>query len=101
QQLAETIEPGMKRSKWKLFRAICEARPALGVTDRALTVLDALLTFYPDDEISEEKGLIVFPSNAQLSLRARGMTSATLRRHLAVLVEAGLILRKDSPNGKR
>ena len=101
QQLAETIEPGMKRSKWKLFRAICEARPALGVTDRALTVLDALLTFYPDDEISEEKGLIVFPSNAQLSLRARGMTAATLRRHLAVLVEAGLILRKDSPNGKR
>ncbi|MGV4796532.1 plasmid replication protein RepC [Rhizobium sp. F40D2] len=101
QQLAGTIEPGMKRSKWKLFRAICEARPALGVTDRALTVLDALLTFYPDDEISEEKGLIVFPSNAQLSLRARGMTPATLRRHLAVLVEAGLILRKDSPNGKR
>ncbi|MBY3035115.1 plasmid replication protein RepC [Rhizobium laguerreae] len=101
QQLAETIEPGMKRSKWKLFRAICEARPALGVTDRALTVLDAILTFYPDDEISEEKGLIVFPSNAQLSLRARGMTPATLRRHLAVLVEAGLILRKDSPNGKR
>ncbi|PDT34087.1 replication initiation protein RepC [Rhizobium sp. M10] len=101
QQLAETIEPGMKRSKWKLFRAICEARPALGVTDRALTVLDALLTFYPDDEISEEKGLIVFPSNAQLSLRARGMTPATLRRHLAVLVEAGLIVRKDSPNGKR
>ena len=101
QQLAETIEPGMRRSKWKLFRAICEARPALGVTDRALTVLDALLTFYPDDEISEEKGLIVFPSNAQLSLRARGMTPATLRRHLAVLVEAGLILRKDSPNGKR
>ncbi|MBY5816186.1 plasmid replication protein RepC [Rhizobium leguminosarum] len=101
QQLAETIEPGMKRSKWKLFRAICEARPALGVTDRALTVLDALLTFYPDDEISEEKGLIVFPSNVQLSLRARGMTPATLRRHLAVLVEAGLILRKDSPNGKR
>ncbi|UVD60584.1 replication initiation protein RepC (plasmid) [Rhizobium sp. Pop5] len=101
QQLAETIEPGIKRSKWKLFRAICEARPALGVTDRALTVLDALLTFYPDDEISEEKGLIVFPSNAQLSLRARGMTPATLRRHLAVLVEAGLILRKDSANGKR
>ena len=101
QQLAETIEPGIKRNKWKLFRAICEARPALGVTDRALTVLDALLTFYPDDEISEEKGLIVFPSNAQLSLRARGMTPATLRRHLAVLVEAGLIVRRDSPNGKR
>ncbi|MDX0973264.1 replication initiation protein RepC [Sinorhizobium medicae] len=101
QQLAETIEPGITRNKWKLFRAICEARPALGVTDRALTVLDALLTFYPSDEISEERGLIVFPSNAQLSIRARGMTAATLRRHLAVLVDAGLILRKDSANGKR
>jgi replication initiation protein RepC len=101
QQLAETIKPGTTRSKWKLFRAICEARPSLGVTDRALTVLDALLTFYPSDEISEERGLIVFPSNAQLSLRARGMTAATLRRHLAGLVDAGLILRKDSANGKR
>ncbi|MBB3386666.1 DNA-binding transcriptional ArsR family regulator [Rhizobium sp. BK609] len=101
QQLAEEIEPGINRNKWKLFRAICEARPSLGVSDRALTVLDALLTFYPGDEISEERGLVVFPSNAQLSIRARGMTAATLRRHLAVLVEAGLILRKDSANGKR
>ncbi|RVH69147.1 replication initiation protein RepC [Sinorhizobium meliloti] len=101
QQLAENIEPGTTRNKWKLFRAICEARPALGVTDRALTVLDALLTFYPADELSEERGLIVFPSNAQLSIRARGMTPATLRRHLAGLVDAGLIVRKDSANGKR
>nr|WP_200991926.1 plasmid replication protein RepC [Rhizobium rhizogenes]QCL10544.1 replication C N-terminal domain protein [Rhizobium rhizogenes] len=101
QRLAEEIEPGISRNKWKLFRAICEARPALGVTDRALTVLDALLTFYPDNELSEESGLIVFPSNAQLSIRARGMTAATLRRHLAGLVEVGLIIRKDSANGKR
>lgn len=101
QQLAEEIEPGITRNKWKLFRAVCEARPALGVSDRALTVLDALLTFYPGDVISEDRGLIVFPSNAQLSIRARGMTAATLRRHLAVLVDAGLILRKDSANGKR
>jgi len=101
QQLAGAIEPGTTRNKWKLFRAVCEARPLLGMTDRALTVLDALLTFYPDDELSQARGLVVFPSNAQLSLRARGMTAATLRRHLAVLVNAGLILRKDSPNGKR
>lgn len=101
QQLAETIEPGTTRNKWRLFRAVCEARPSLGVSDRALTVLDALLTFYPDNEITVERGLIVFPSNAQLSIRARGMTPATLRRHLAGLVDAGLILRKDSANGKR
>ena len=45
--------------------------------------------------------LVVFPSNRQLSLRAHGMAPATLRRHLAVLVDAGLIVRRDSPNGKR
>ncbi|MCP2138588.1 replication initiation protein RepC [Rhizobium sp. SLBN-94] len=98
---AEKASTEIKRNKWKLFRAICEARADLGVSDRSLTVLDALLSFYPSDELSTSSGVIVFPSNAQLSIRARGMTAATLRRHLAALVEAGLILRKDSPNGKR
>ena len=60
-----------------------------------------LLSFYPDSELSEENGLVVFPSNAQLSLRAHGMADATLRRHLAALVGCGLIIRRDSPNGKR
>ena len=44
---------------------------------------------------------MVFPSNDQLSLRAHGMAPATLRRHLAVLVHCGLLIRRDSPNGKR
>jgi len=87
--------------KWKLYRALCEARGKLGITDRALAVLNALLSFYPQQELSQEQGLIVFPSNAQLSLRANGMPEATLRRHLAVLVSAGLLIRKDSANGKR
>ena len=43
----------------------------------------------------------MFPSNRQLSLRAHGMAAATLRRHLAGLVDCGLIIRRDSPNGKR
>src|SRR5690606_2037752 len=42
-----------------------------------------------------------FPSNAQLSRRAHGISGATLRRHLAALTSTGVILRKDSPNGKR
>ena len=29
------------------------------------------------------------------------MAPATLRRHLAVLVDAGIVVRRDSPNGKR
>ena len=65
-----------------------------------MAVLDALLTFHPET-ILAGKDLVVFPSNRQLSLRAHGMAPATLRRHLAVLVDAGLIVRRDSPNGKR
>ncbi|MCM3165178.1 plasmid replication protein RepC, partial [Metabacillus litoralis] len=55
----------------------------------------------PDDYMNEKTGLVVFPSNRQLSLRAHGMPESTLRRHLASLVEAGIIARKDSPTRKR
>jgi replication initiation protein RepC len=87
--------------KWKVFRDACEARSLLGIQDRALAVLDALLTFHPVGELSRERPMVVFPSNAQLSVRAHGIAGTTLRRHLAALVEAGLIIRRDSPNGKR
>lgn len=95
------IKSGKSADKWKVFRDTCEARAVLGIQDRALAVLDALLTFYPEAELSEERGLVVFPSNDQLSVRAHGIAGTTLRRHLAALVEAGLIQRKDSANGKR
>ncbi|KQV41247.1 plasmid replication protein RepC [Rhizobium sp. Root1204] len=95
------IKPGKSVDKWKVFRDACEARIVLGLTDRALSVLNALLSFYPEQQLSDERGLIVFPSNNQLTVRAHGITGTTLRRHLAALVDAGLIIRKDSPNGKR
>ncbi|MER8428361.1 plasmid replication protein RepC [Mesorhizobium sp. M1403] len=87
--------------KWQVYRDLCEGKSIVGIGDRALAVLNALLSFYPDSELSEENGLIVFPSNAQLSLRAHGMPEPTVRRHLAALVDCGLIVRRDSPNGKR
>lgn len=95
------IKPGKSADKWKIFRDASEARQLLGLQDRSLAVLDALLSFYPDNELRQDRPLIVFPSNAQLTLRAHGIAGATLRRHLALLVEAGLIIRKDSANGKR
>ena len=98
---AAQAKPGKAVNKWKIFRDLCTARTRLGLQDRALAVLNALLSFYPQDELSARRGLVVFPSNAQLSLRAHGISETTLRRHLAVLVEAGLVLRRDSPNGKR
>ncbi|MVT69482.1 replication initiation protein RepC [Bradyrhizobium pachyrhizi] len=101
-QMAATARPPEKVvHKWKIYQAICAARPRLGVSERALSVLNALLTFHPETALTGEDDLIVFPSNRQLSLRAHGMPSSTLRRHLAVLVDAGLIVRRDSPNGKR
>jgi replication initiation protein RepC len=96
-----TSTPGARVEKWKVFRDICETRKRFGLQDRALAVLDALLTFYPDSQLDAVNGLVVFPSNAQLSVRAHGITESTLRRQLGALVDAGLIQRRDSPNGKR
>ncbi|OCP08402.1 MULTISPECIES: plasmid replication protein RepC [unclassified Ensifer] len=101
QYMSREIEPETSADKWKLFRALCEAKPKLGISERALSVMNALLSFYPETTLSEENGLIVFPSNTQLSLRAHGMAEATLRRHIAALVDAGLLARRDSANGKR
>lgn len=101
QNESRQIPEGRVVEKWQIYRNLCEGKSIVGVGDRALAVLNALLSFYPDSELSEENGLIVFPSNAQLSLRAHGMPDATVRRHLAALVDCGLIVRRDSPNGKR
>ncbi|MBM7045536.1 plasmid replication protein RepC [Rhizobium lusitanum] len=95
------IKAGKSVEKWKVFRDASEAREALGLQSNSLAVLDALMSFYPENELRQEAQLVVFPSNAQLILRTHGMAGATLRRHLALLVESGLIVRKDSANGKR
>jgi replication initiation protein RepC len=86
--------------KWRVFRDICAAKSRIGVSERSLAVLDALLSFHPETTLCGEN-LIVFPSNVSLALRAHGMAPTTLRRHLAALVDCGLIIRRDSPNGKR
>jgi len=98
---AAVPRPTRTVEKWKVFRDVAEARQLLGLQDRAVAVLNALLTFYPNNELKPDGGLVVFPSNAQLSLRAHGIAGTTLRRHLAALVEVGLVHRRDSPNGKR
>ncbi|MBR7540309.1 hypothetical protein KC221_29420, partial [Mycobacterium tuberculosis] len=73
QAQASDVDPEASVDKWKLFRSLCEARALIGISDRALVVLNALLTFYPQTALSEAGGLVVFPSNGQLSLRAHGM----------------------------
>ena len=101
QSAAAEVGRAKSADKWRIFRDASEARELLGLQDRSLAVLNALLSFYPDNELRRDAQLVVFPSNAQLALRAHGIAGATLRRHLALLVEAGLIVRRDSANGKR
>jgi replication initiation protein RepC len=101
QLVAKTAPEDASVQKWKVFQSIREARDLLGATDRSLAILNALLSFHPEPELSGSGELIVWPSNEQLAARANGMSSTTLRRHLAVLVDCGLVIRRDSPNGKR
>lgn len=94
--------PAPGPDKWTLLSDLTRAARALGLSHRTLSVLKALLTFLPGREISPRPGpSIVFPANRTLSERLNGMPESTLRRHLAALVSAGIVSRRDSPNRKR
>lgn len=101
QQAVCEIPASKSVDKWKVFRDASAAMELLGLQSSSLSVLDALLSFFPEKELRGDAQLVVFPSNMQLSLRAHSMPGSTLRRHLGALVDAGLIIRKDSANGKR
>ncbi|PXW55115.1 replication initiation protein RepC [Chelatococcus asaccharovorans] len=101
QMTARTVPAEAVVHKWQVFQHIREARDRLGATDRSLAILNALLSFHPETALTGAAELVVWPSNEQLMARANGMPATTLRRHLAVLVGCGLIVRRDSPNGKR
>lgn len=90
-----------RADKWQLLRALTEARSRFGLSDRTLCLLEALASFASERELDGSKPIIVFPSNRELSVRARGMAPATIRRHIAALVDAGFLFRRDSANGKR
>jgi replication initiation protein RepC len=83
------------------LRELSKAQAAFGISERDLTVLQGLLSFFPDDALGGNTEMVVFPSNKAICERLNGMPCSTMRRHLARLVEAGLLMRRDSPNGKR
>lgn len=88
--------------KWALLDALTHAAPDFGLTHRSLTVLRALLSFFPDRALPHAVGAaVVYPSNRTLSERLNGMPESTLRRHLSTLVQSGLVDRQDSANRKR
>lgn len=97
----QPVEQGRAINRWALYKQLCVAKSDFGLNDRCLAVLSSLLSFLPEDQMTTKSHPVVFPSNRQLSLRAHGMPESTLRRHLTSLINAGIIARKDSPNGKR
>ena len=97
----EASVSGKPVNKWELLRELSKAQAAFGVSERDLTVLQGLLSFFPDDALGGNAEMVVFPSNKAICERLNGMPCSTMRRHLARLVEAGLLMRRDSPNGKR
>ncbi len=97
-----TLPAPQSISKWDMLREITAARKSLGLSDRDLTVLQALISFHPGADLSGGPGqMVVYPSNAAICARLNGMPDSTMRRHLAALVSAGILTRRDSPNGKR
>lgn len=91
---------------YELLGPVRVLRKELGLTSNDVTVLTALISFLPRDgnatgSATPPKLTVVFPSNASLSERANGIDERTLRRCLGRLDAAGLIVRKNSANGKR
>ncbi|MFT6024941.1 MAG: replication initiation protein RepC [Ascidiaceihabitans sp.] len=101
QALAQKAPALPSIDKYSVLDDLRDARMYFGLSDRDLAVLAALLSFLPSRQVSQDVATLVYPSNRVLSERAHGMAESTLRRHLAHLVNAGVILRHDSPNGKR
>ena len=97
----EASVPARPVNKWELLRELSKAQTAFGVSERDLTVLQGLLSFFQDDALGGNAEMVVFPTNKAICERLNGMPCSTMRRHLARLVEAGLLQRRDSPNGKR
>lgn len=87
--------------KWTVYNDCKKLSKQLELTDNSFKVLEALIKFYPGDNLRPGIQLIVFAQNEQICERAFGMPESTLRDQINKLIEAGLILRKDSPNRKR
>lgn len=95
-------------SRRAIMTAVNTCSRDLGLRQGAVVVLDALLSCLPcqgpdgsEVPITPATLLTVYASNETLCFRAKGLTDRQLRRHLATLEEAGLLLRRDSANGKR
>lgn len=104
-----SLQPGFQPVlRRKLMAALSMTGRELGLRPATLMVLDTLMSFLPcKDAAGKEMPvtplhlLTIYASNETISFRARGLTDRQLRRHFELLERKGLIIRRDSANGKR
>lgn len=100
---SESVGTGsVARSKWQLLKVIEDIRKPLGLKGTSIALLRAMLSFVRSDAITaaSDEAHICFASNAALATRAH-VSVQTVERHIAKLVDLGLLVRKSSGNGKR
>ena len=90
------------RDKWQLLKVVESIRETLGLKGTSIAVLRAMLSFVRSDQINATRDAdhICFASNAALSARSH-VSIQTVERHIAKLVDLGLLTRRASGNGKR
>ncbi|RWR26225.1 replication protein C [Sinirhodobacter populi] len=104
-----THQPGFRPvSRRTIMSAVNTCSRDLGIRQGAVVVLDALLSCLPcqgpdgnELPVTPATLLTVYASNETLCFRAKGLTDRQLRRHIETLEKAGLLVRRDSANGKR
>lgn len=102
QAAAQQDLPPSGVNKWEALRELAAARIAFGLSDRDLSVLQALVSFHQATIVGgNHSETVVHPSNKAICERLNGMPCSTMRRHLANLVQTGFVVRRDSANGKR
>ena len=101
QAYTEQELPTERPDKYEVLKHLTTAREVYELSDRDLAILQGLLSYHHGKTLEGEDGLVVYPSNKSLCERLQGMPEPTLRRRLARLVGTGIIVRRDSPNGKR
>lgn len=84
--------------KTSLFAACRQAVKALGLKASQAQILETLCSFYRGEQIDGR--MLVWPSNELLEDRT-GLSERSIRYAIASLIQLGVLISKDSANGKR
>lgn len=90
--------PPLAVSRKDLLKAARDAVRALELDRSERQVIECLAICYGEQQLTH--GLLCWPSNTQIEKKT-GMSERTIRRAIAKLRGRGLILMRDSANGKR